>query len=160
MSKILALATSIQLLRNSDVVMLDETLVRQMVNLGIRKIHDVATSHRGNGKYKGHSVWSKSALSILIKNNGSITGITKYLSHEHVVPLKVVVDKIFITPKNTSIQEYVDIINEWSVVAIIAREEDLLLRAFKLSKGMPEDWDGKDVFARYKVTGLYEELVF
>jgi len=125
MSKILALATSIQLLRNSDVVMLDETLVRQMVNLGIRKIHDVATSHRGNGKYKGHSVWSKSALSILIKNNGSITGITKYLSH-----------------------------------AIIAREEDLLLRAFKLSKGMPEDWDGKDVFARYKVTGLYEKLVF
>jgi len=160
MSKTIALATSIQVLRNSDAVLLDETLVRQMVNLGIRKLHDAASSHRGNGKYKGHSAWSKSALSILIKNNDSMTGITKYLSHEHVVPLKVVVDKIFITPKDTSIQEYVDIINQWGVVAIITREEDLLFRTFKLSKGMPEDWDGKDVFARYRTVGLFEELVF
>jgi hypothetical protein len=66
MSKTLALATSIQILRNSKVVLLDETLVRQMINHGIRKVHDAASSHRGNGKYKGHSAWSKSALSILV----------------------------------------------------------------------------------------------
>ncbi|MCJ8296367.1 MAG: hypothetical protein MJK15_18370 [Colwellia sp.] len=160
MSKTLALATSIQILRNSNAVFLDETLVRQMINLGIRKIHDVAISHRGNGKYKGHRAWSKSALSLLETNNGSVIGITKYLSHEHVVPLKIVVDKIFIMPKDTSIQEYVDIINEWGVVAIITREEDLLFRVFKLSKCMPESWDGNDYFARYRAVGLFEELVF
>jgi hypothetical protein len=135
MSKTLALATSIQILRNSNAVLLDETLVRQMINLGIRKIHDAATSHRGNGKYKGHRAWSQSALSLLVKNNDSVVGITNYLSHEHVVPLKVVVDKIFMTPKDTPIQKYVDIINEWGGALLLPEKKIYYLELLNFQRG-------------------------
>lgn len=46
------------------------------------------------------------------------------------------------------------IVRQWSLMAYVTREEDALLRANKLHSRMPEDWDGKDKFARYIACGI------
>ncbi len=64
------------------------------------------------------------------------------------------------TSKKSSAQTYIDIINKWGVVAIITPDESKILENSKLSDNMPENWDGKDLFARYRKVELYKELVF
>lgn len=42
----------------------------------------------------------------------------------------------------------------YSNIVIVTEEEDRRLREAKLTSCMPKDWDGVDIFARYKVVGI------
>jgi hypothetical protein len=134
----------------------DSTLASQMLGEGIRKLHDCATSFRGCGKYLGHAHWSRNALRLLHQNGGTERGITKLLSHEHVVPVGVVLSILLRNGTRASVTEIEKLIHRFSVVAIITRDEETLLTAAGLKNKMPEGWNGRDVWARYKAVGLYE----
>ena len=53
----------------------------------------------------------------------------------------------------------VRLVAQFSVMALITKVEDERLRATKLQSKMPLDWDGKDMFARYKAVGIVVEPV-
>jgi len=137
---------------------LDKTIARQMLEEGIRKLHDSATSFRGQGKYRGHAHWSRSAQKILNNNGGTQRGITGLLSHEHVVPVNVVLDILLRNSATATTNDIEELILSYSVVAIITREEEAILTGAGLKSRMPDGWDGRDVWARYKATGLYEHI--
>lgn len=63
---------------------------------------------------------------------------------EHVVPFNVIVDKFL---ENPTKENYLNLLN-LGVVCIITKDEDKKLS--KLSDKMPGNWDGKDIWARYK----------
>jgi hypothetical protein len=136
---------------------LDRIVTAQMIGEGIRKLHDCATSFRGSGKYLGHAHWSRTAIERLKKNGGTERGITNLLSHEHVVPVGVVLDKL-LNNCQKSIADIEELIRCFSVVAIVTREEESLLSEAGLRGKMPNNWDGRDVWARYRTAGLYERI--
>jgi hypothetical protein len=49
-------------------------------------------------------------------------------------------------------------IKKYSIVAIITREQDRLFGQHGLRDRMPEGWNGRDVWARYKAVGLYAHI--
>lgn len=157
--KLNALAMSIKSIVDSKVTHIDKTLPSQMINIGIRKLHDIARSERGKGKYLGHPLWSKNAIKILEENEGKIKGVTEYLTHEHLVPLNVVVELLIRIPLNSPVDIYKREILKLAAVAIITREEDMRFDEAKLTRKMPHNWCGTDVFARYKKVNLFDDLV-
>lgn len=64
---------------------------------------------------------------------------------EHVVPFNVIVEKFFENPTKDNFLK----LHSLDVVCIITKEEDARLKG-DLNDKMPADWDGKDIWARYK----------
>ena len=56
--------------------------------------------------------------------------------------------------KKPTEEEIVKIVKEWTIIAAITQEEDADLRKEKLSKTMPKNWNGCDLFARYRKVGI------
>jgi hypothetical protein len=137
----------------------DDLTIKQVLTEAIRKLHDHAQSHRGKGKYEGHAHWSRKALQLLTDSGNRLTDIKGKLAHEHVVPVNIVVGKLLALPLTSSIDVFEKIITDFSVVAILTKEEDALLRAAKLHKSMPSNWDHQDPWIRYRNVGLYAEIV-
>lgn len=138
---------------------IDRNVAERMVGLGIRTIHDKASSPRGNGKYLGHDCWSKSALKLLKDNGGSVVSITRKLSHEHAIPISYIVkDVLFDNEPGIPVDIYESQIDEFSVVVIITREENSQLSAYGYANKMPDNWQDQGEFVRYKLAGLYDEL--
>ncbi|GIU15226.1 MULTISPECIES: hypothetical protein [unclassified Shewanella] len=159
-SKLEALTMLVKFSIDQGVVEVDSQLTNQVINVAIRKLHDSASSFRGEKKYLGHPGWSNEALAILDAHDGAITRCTSKLRHEHIVPISVVVEKLLSYPKNTPLETFKKIILKYAAVVIISSDEDALFREYKLQKTMPANWDGKDVFARYKIVGLYDKIKF
>lgn len=131
---------------------------RQLINRGLRQLHDHAVSFRGKGKHLGHAHWSVDALKLLKANGNTERGITGKLSHEHVVPAMTVVDILFSIDPTSPTLRYESQIRKFSVVAIITRDEENVLSKAGLARKMPDDWDGRDVWARYRKTGLVKKI--
>lgn len=131
---------------------------RQLMNQGLRKLHDRAVSFRGKGKYLGHAHWSVDALKLLKVNGNTVQGIKNKLSHEHVVPAMTVVRILFDNDPTAPTLRYERQIRKFSVVAIITRDEENVLSRAGLARKMPDDWDGRDVWARYRKTGLVKKI--
>ena len=136
----------------------DDNAARQMLAVGIRQLHDNAQSFRGAGKYLGHSVWSMAALDVLEQNEGRVPGITDQLSHEHVFPVMKVVEILFALSSSAPLQDYEEVIECNSVVAILTRSEDRKLSATRLRNQMPLDWNGNDLWARLRAIDIYDQL--
>ena len=98
-----------------------------------------------DGKYRGCKLWSKKAKS----------GDEKYgsLVHEHAVPRKEVRHRLFhlVKPTPASVAKILDI---FGFGVVVTKLEDATLVKAGLSSKMPADWDGHDVFARYKAVGI------
>ena len=156
-AKLRTVAFASRFVASADLSNLDRTIARQMLGEGIRKLHDRAVSFRGQGKFRGHAHWSCTALALLRNNGGTERGIKKLLSHEHVVPVNVVLD-ILLRNASATIDDMEGLIRRFSVVAIITREEEAIVSKGGLKNKMPEHWDGNDVWARYKQVGLYERI--
>jgi hypothetical protein len=71
------------------------------------------------------------------------------LIHEHVVPRKIIREKLFALrkPSVTSVKR---VLEKYCIGVVVTKEEDDRLRDLRLHASMPEDWDKKDVWARYK----------
>lgn len=106
------------------------------------------------GKYKAQAVEyiSPKALEYLIKGN------TKDLIYEHMVPKeKYIQGPCLEAVKNRSplsLTQIHELLNRYWHIAIITIDEDKLLNSLKLRKHMPENWDGIDILARYKMANI------
>jgi len=94
---------------------------------------------------------SKDALhAILNKTNTQ-------LIKDHSVPIKII-HKLLKKQGNCSeihIEE--QLLNFYSL-GVLTTKEDLKLNALKLKSEMPNDWDGKDLFARYKKANIQQAI--
>lgn len=129
----------------------------------LRKLHDLAVSEKGKGKYLGHYPrWSKTVLEDYNRDNTVFTNKnkrTKY-RHEHVVPAMDVAKILLTMSPESSVDDVINVIDTYGVVAIITREEDS-----KLPKAMPKGWDSTDtshenLYARYVAAGIFGELSY
>lgn len=145
---------------DSRFVEFDKQIAGDMVMQGIRKIHDRAESKRGKRKYLGHGYWSTSALRVLDAHDGVFNDkATKKLRHEHVIPVKYLLDNfLFANPPGTALETYQKQLNKFGVVAIITRDESDRLDHAGLSRSMPSNWEKLGLFARYKMVGLAKEI--
>ena len=90
-----------------------------------------------------------------------LSGKMDELMGEHVVPVSIINAKVvdlYQSKKNIGkeieVHEIIKIVQDWSVHAVITKEEDLKLKESKLTKTMPPDWDRKNVFARHDKVGI------
>jgi hypothetical protein len=72
---------------------------------------------------------------------------------DHAVPLSLLLDEVY-KKRIVETTALVELVSLYSVMALVTREEDSLLRKRGLAKRMPEDWDGKDALARYRAAGI------
>ena len=80
-------------------------------------------------------------------SNRGIKSIKNKLTNEHPVPCNVIKSE---KDAANSIEEKANVLKKYDQCVILYKEQDK-----QLSKStMPEDWDGKDVWARYKNAGI------
>lgn len=139
--------------------LLDDTLLPQTLGIAIRKLHDFGECKLGKGKYLGHPYWSREARVLLEANSRKIEGIESSLSHEHVIPVSVVVKRLLSLPTKSSIQEFENEIRRLSLVAIIHRDQDASLRAVKISRSSNHDWIESDPWWRYREAKILSQIV-
>jgi len=72
---------------------------------------------------------------------------------EHTVPMKWIVDRLM-DESQPSLQSLERMLNKYYVVTLVTAAEDELLRKAGLRYKMPDDWDGKDPYARYHKVGI------
>lgn len=92
-----------------------------------------------DGKKKGCLYWSKNAKRA---KDG------EPLIHEHVVPRKIIRDKLFSIKNPTKIKVR-NILKTYCIGVVVTKTEDKKLTTEGLKSKMPEDWEGKDIWARY-----------
>jgi len=90
-----------------------------------------------------------------------VTGDCKF-KREHVVPVKVVMNKLLHWPDTTisaaNVNKLEQFLLDQLLVVHITPEEDACLNRAGFQQKMPSDWDGVDRFARYKAAGIYENI--
>lgn len=119
----------------------------------LRKIHDKILPKRSTDR-----TVSRKASKILIlngKGNGYKKPKPKTIRYEHVVPLKDIVDRCLKLPRDATIDQMIKLVTALSCVSLITVEE-----ANRLPSSVPPDWDGKDLYIRFKQVGLSEQLIF
>ena len=72
---------------------------------------------------------------------------------EHAVPFTVIVNRLM-DMKPLTTRAATNVLKKWYSVMLVTQEEDLRLLKGGLRFKMPDNWDGKDVFARYAAVGI------
>jgi hypothetical protein len=75
---------------------------------------------------------------------------------EHAVPFTVIVNQLMEMERLTA-KAVTNILKKWypsRSVVLVTKDEDVRLVRAGLRAKMPDNWDKKDVFARYKVVGI------
>ncbi len=75
------------------------------------------------------------------------------LVYDHVVPFSLLQGKLLALKKVTrgSVRR---VLEEFGTICLISKEEDNELNKARLGRSMPPNWDGKDIWARYKAVGI------
>jgi hypothetical protein len=97
-----------------------------------------------DGKYKGCRYWSRCALR---------EEDTKRLIHEHAVPKSVIIEKLE-KRRNSTPASVRGILSTYCIGVVITKKEDQKLTDQGFRKIMPEAWDRKDIWARYRRAGI------
>jgi len=98
-----------------------------------------------DGKHEGCEHWSAAAWEFRSQ--------TKMLTHEHVVPIKVVIELLLKLPSPTASSVH-QLLESFCKAAVVTREEDARLNRLGLRSKMPSGWDGSDVWARYTLAKI------
>jgi len=105
-------------------------------------------------KYKGQPYWSEEAIKLYQKNNirNKKKDFTD-LRHEHLMPRKVIKEKILTTDKSK--EAILEILNLYSYAVVITKEEDKVLKEKGLNTSMPDSFykTGR-MLDRYDNTGI------
>ena len=108
--------------------------------------------------------WEKQTLGLSVQNKPLLpkskeaqkqfdeTGKLEGCIAEHSIPKNIIVRKL-LEKENTKANAK-NILEKYLHLLVITKEEDDKLRKAKLFKNMPDDWDGKDPYARYKKVGI------
>lgn len=93
------------------------------------------------GKYAGCRFWSRRALDQRMD-----------LRHEHSVPRRLLITMLLelSAPTEEDVRRVLDL----CVGVVVTVEEDHALNTAGMRSRMPEGWDGRDVFARYRAVGI------
>jgi hypothetical protein len=75
------------------------------------------------------------------------------LRYDHAIPFNIVQKKLLDLAEACD-ESVAAILERFSVAALITAEEDEILNRLGLGNRMPNDWDGIDYLARYKVAGI------
>lgn len=102
------------------------------------------------GKYDGCPYWSEAAL--------ACERTKRKLIHEHAVPKSVLIKMLF-EIKNPTPKSVEDILSRYCVAVVVTKDEDRLLSKAGLRSKMPADWDGSDLWARYRKVGIVPRKV-
>lgn len=73
--------------------------------------------------------------------------------YEHAIPFRIVRDKLM-SIEELTMESVSSILNKYHVVAKISVDEHQKLKDAGLDSKMPENWDGKNRFARYESVGI------
>jgi len=76
-----------------------------------------------------------------------------YLMKDHSVPVKII-HKLLQSDLSRSEKNIEEFLNKYYRLGVLTKAEDIRLNDIKLKSDMPQDWDGNDVFARYKKAGI------
>jgi hypothetical protein len=112
------------------------------IRSALREASLKVTPNKGTNKDKATLMSEKSLKQMK-------TGDKKELYLEHIVPVSVI-NECVLKLNNPTWKQISEIIIEWTILAIITKDENKVLRDQKLSKTMPHTWDGVDKLARYK----------
>jgi hypothetical protein len=105
-------------------------------------------------KWLGCPFWSKKALDKWrptrrqLKNGRKTKCDVSGLKHEHLVP-RAVLAKVLFDRRNTGQLAIRATLDDLCRACVITKEEDDHFKADVLKAVMPQDWDGKDIWARY-----------
>jgi hypothetical protein len=72
---------------------------------------------------------------------------------EHAVPFTVIINYLMDT-KNLTAKAVSKVLKNWYSVMLVTYDEDRRLLKSGLRFKMPDNWDKKDIFARYKAVGI------
>jgi len=82
------------------------------------------------------------------------------LVHEHVVPRGVIASQL-LASELRSMDAVFHALRRHCLAAVVTKDEDNLLNERGFKQAMPDGWTwGDDPWARYRVTGLYDELIW
>ncbi len=119
------------------------------IRSAVREATLKVTPKKGSSKDKA-TLMSESALKQMLEGNKD------KLVLEHVVPVSFI-NKLVLAEGMPAWQRIREIIIEWTLLSVITKNEEQMLKTLKLNQSMPSEWDGVDKYARYKVAGI--ELV-
>lgn len=82
----------------------------------------------------------------------------KELCHEHVVPKRYILEKLFSLSSPTT-EEVYRVLSTYCIGAVVTRDEDRRLAKMGLRSKMPTNWDEKNIWARYDLAEIEMEGV-
>jgi len=82
-----------------------------------------------------------------------ISGDCSALIADHVVPISVITEMIYKAESHDK-KSIGEIVREWSIFAVITKQEHEKLRLSKLYHRMPPEWNHNNKFARYEAVGI------
>jgi len=117
------------------------TLMREAVNKS-------NSSYRGNDNKKNVRYVSAAAVPHLAQKGPVVA--------EHLIPISVLLNSRLYAAVDPVVETdaLVHLAKQYANMALISVEEDALLRKHKLQSTMPANWDGADLFARYRAVGI------
>jgi hypothetical protein len=117
------------------------TLMREAVNKS-------NPNYRGNDNKKNVRYVSSAAVPHLGQKGPVVA--------EHLIPISVMLNTRLYAAVDpvTETDALVRLAKQYANMALISEEEDALLRKHKLQSNMPANWDGADLFARYRAVGI------
>ena len=116
------------------------TVLREAVNKS-------CPSYKGNNN-KLNVKFISNAAQIVINEE-----LDEKLISDHILPLSIMLSEIY-QEKIKCHKSLVELCKDYSEMCLITKSEDDLLRNAKLTKAMPEKWDGKNKYARYEFVGI------
>jgi len=115
----------------------------------------------------GKAKWTDLFWKEIVSKEAKKTNDRKMVIKEHIIPLRVITDKLeqLVKKKTISLAAIQAVLDKYTLFATITRLEDQLLRDAKLNSKMPDEFYDEnspmhdDPFARYKKVGIeYETL--
>lgn len=93
--------------------------------------------------------------SIEISKTVPRSSLKKYLVHEHTVPRMFLTD--YILKNNFNVKEIHLLLENFCRAVIVTKDEDAILKKFKLNKTMPLDWNWEtgSPYARYASSNIF-----
>jgi hypothetical protein len=79
------------------------------------------------------------------------------LVYEHMIPKDLYIQKPCLQlaqSENLTFEYIYNILNQYWYIALITKYEDNILNALHLRRKMPDDWDNKNIFARYEKANI------
>ena len=98
-----------------------------------------------HGKYKGCEYWSENALEQYRNDDDN------NLRHEHVIPRTFLTKLLMEIPTERAMNEkkVSDTLSNLCLGCVLTEDEDNLIPGYLISQ-MPKDWNGTDLWARYR----------